>query len=86
METIETSWQRSNEMLLGVSFGTYLRRHWDVPRKVVAMSPRRLIAEWEINLQLKWSRKCFLVAGTAANQEFKISDTKLYLPVVASKS
>ena len=31
-----------------------------------------------------WSKKCFLVAGTAANQipDFKIIDTKLYLPVV----
>ena len=38
----------------------------------------------EINLQLKWSEKCFLVAGTAANQvpEFKITNTKLYVPVV----
>ena len=36
------------------------------------------------NLQLKWSEKCILVAGTAANQipEFKITDTKLYVPVV----
>ena len=31
-----------------------------------------------------WSKKCFLVASTAANQipDFKIIDTKLYLPVV----
>ena len=38
----------------------------------------------EINLQLKWSEKCILVAATAANQvpEFKITDTKLYVPVV----
>ena len=30
------------------------------------------------------SKDCFLVAGTAANQvpEFKITDTKLYVPVV----
>ena len=31
-----------------------------------------------------WSKDCFLVAGTAANQkpEFKITDTKLYVTVV----
>ena len=38
----------------------------------------------DINLQLKWSDKRILVAGTAANQvpEFKITDTKLYVPVI----
>ena len=38
----------------------------------------------EISLQLKWSKNCILVAGTAANQypRFQISDTKLYVPVV----
>ena len=38
----------------------------------------------EIILQLKWSKDCFLVAGTAANQvpEFKVTDTKLYAPVI----
>ena len=38
----------------------------------------------EISLQLKWSRNCTLVAGTAANQNptFQINDTKLYVPVV----
>ena len=37
----------------------------------------------QINLQLKWSGKCILVAGTAAKQvpEFRITDTKL-VPVV----
>ena len=42
------------------------------------------LTNWKINLQLKWSEKCVLVAGTAANQipEFKITDTKLYVPVV----
>ena len=37
----------------------------------------------EINHQLKWSANCFLVAGTAANQEptFRITDTKLYVLV-----
>ena len=31
----------------------------------------------EINLQLKWSRKCIIVAGTANNQNvtFQINDT-----------
>ena len=38
----------------------------------------------EVNLQLKWSDKCFLVAGTAANQVpiFTITDEKLYVPIV----
>ena len=38
----------------------------------------------EINLQLKWSKHCIVVAGTAANQnpKFNITDTKLYVPVV----
>ena len=38
----------------------------------------------EINLQLKSSKKCILVPGTATNQvpEIKITDTKLYDPVV----
>ena len=33
---------------------------------------------------MKLSKDCILVAGTAANQnpEFKITDTKLYVPVV----
>ena len=35
----------------------------------------------EINLQLKWSKKCILVADTVANQEpkFEITDTKIYV-------
>ena len=38
----------------------------------------------EISLQLKWSRKCILVSGTAniQNPSFKIKDTKLYVPLV----
>ena len=34
--------------------------------------------------QLKWSDKCVLFDGTAANQvpAFTITDTKLYVPVV----
>ena len=38
----------------------------------------------EISLQLKWSKNSILVGGTAANQNpiFKITDTKLYVPVV----
>ena len=38
----------------------------------------------EICHQLKWSKNCILVAGTAANQnpEFKITDTKIYVPVL----
>ena len=38
----------------------------------------------EISLQLKWSKDCILVTGTAANQnpKFQINDTKIYVPVV----
>ena len=39
----------------------------------------------EINLFLSWFKNCFLVAGTADNQEptIAITHTKLYVPVVA---
>ena len=39
----------------------------------------------EISLILTWSKDFFLVAGTAADQVplFTITDTKLYVPVVA---
>ena len=38
----------------------------------------------EIGLQLKWFRKCIIVAGTTNNQNptFQINDTKLYVPGV----
>ena len=38
----------------------------------------------EISFQLKWSEDCFLVTGNGANQvpEIKITDTKLYVPVI----
>ena len=38
----------------------------------------------EIILQFKWTEDCILVAGTATNQvpDFKITDTKLYIPDV----
>ena len=38
----------------------------------------------EISLQLEWSINCILVAGTVTNQnpESKITDTKLYVPVL----
>ena len=37
-----------------------------------------------ISLELKWSRKCIIVGGTANNQNpsFQIDDTKLYVPLV----
>ena len=43
-----------------------------------------LFINCEISLMSPWSKDCFLVAGTAANQEptFTITDTKLYVPVV----
>ena len=42
----------------------------------------------EISLQLKWSKNCIPVAGTAANQNpgFQINDTKFYVPVVTSST
>ena len=38
----------------------------------------------KISLELKWSKDCFLAAGTAENQEpkFRIIDTKRYVLVV----
>ena len=43
-----------------------------------------LLISCEISLQLKWSKSCILVTGTAANQNpsFQINDTKLYVPAV----
>ena len=43
---------------------------------------------FEISLQLKWSKNCILVDGTAANQtpSFQINDTKLYVPDVTLSS
>ena len=41
--TAETSWQRSTNTSLGVSFETYLRRCWDVQRDVVTMSLRLML-------------------------------------------
>ena len=37
----------------------------------------------EISLMLTWSKDCFLVAATIANQvpKFTITGTKLYVPV-----
>ena len=42
------------------------------------------LINWEICLQLTWSKKCFIVGGTSANQikEFKVTDAKLYVPAV----
>ena len=31
---------------MGVSFETYLRRHWDIQRDIVTTSLRRLVAGW----------------------------------------
>ena len=38
----------------------------------------------QISLQLKWSRSCILLAGTAVNQNprFQTNDIKIYVPVV----
>ena len=57
-----------------------------VPLKYLSNFCRTLeisLINCEVNLQLKWSEKCILVAAAAANQEseFKITDTKLYVSV-----
>ena len=51
---------------------------------VEIMVPLRYLINFEIRLQLKWSRNCIIVAGTTNNQNstFQINDTKLYVPVV----
>ena len=43
-----------------------------------------LLIKCEINLLLKWSANCFLIAGTVAKQEvkFAINEIKLSVPVV----
>ena len=58
-----------------------------VPLKYLSNFWRTLeisLTNCETNLPFRWSEKCILVAGIAANQvpEFKITDTKLYVPVV----
>ena len=41
----------------------------------------------KINLQLKWSRKCIIIAGTANNENptLQVNDTKVYVPVVTNQ-
>ena len=56
--TTETFWRRSIEPSLGVSFGTYLRRRWDVQRDVVTTSPGRLNAGWVVDYSFKDERFC----------------------------
>ena len=43
------------------------------------------LINWEISLQLKWSKICILVAGTTANQvpEFKVTDTTFFVSGVS---
>ena len=43
-----------------------------------------LLINYEINIQFKWSPKCFLIAGIVGNQvpTFRITDKKLYIPFV----
>ena len=54
----------------------YLRNFW--------RTFEMLLTQYEINLQLKWSAKCFLVTGTLANEvlTFRITDKKLHIPDV----
>ena len=46
------------------------------------------LINFEISLQLKWSRNCIIVAGATNNQNpiFQINDTKLYVSVVTSST
>ena len=41
------------------------------------------LINFETNLTLTWSAKCFVIDNPIANQEptFTITDTKLYVPV-----
>ena len=58
-----------------------------VPLKYLSNFWRTLempLINWEIVLQLKWSRNCIIVGGTVNSQNFQIKDTKLYVPVVTS--
>ena len=46
---------------MGVSFETYLRRHWDVQRDVAATSPQRLNARWGcVNTRLAFDTQILL--------------------------
>ena len=51
----------------------YLRNVW----RTIEMT----LINFEISLQLKWSKKCILVAGTTTNQNlrFRIDIIKLYV-------
>ena len=42
------------------------------------------LINWEINLDLNWSKNCVIVAAAITHQgaTFSITDTKLYVPVV----
>ena len=58
-----------------------------VPLKYLSNFCRTLekpLINCEINLQLKWSKKCIIVDGTANNQNpsFQINNTKLLVSVV----
>ena len=50
----------------------------------IQRTPEIPLINCENCLQLKWSKTCILVDGTAANRNpaFKITDTKLYVSVV----
>ena len=47
-------------------------------------TPEIPLTDFEINLDINWSKKCVTVATNVPNQEatFSITDTKIYVPVV----
>ena len=65
--------KKNVEIMVPLKYLNNIRRTLEMP-----------LINCEISLQLKWSKDCILVAGTAANQEpkFEITDTKLYVPVI----
>ena len=80
--TTDTFSRRSTETLLGVSFETYLRRHWDVQRNVVTTSPRRLVVGWVVSFSLcikLETQRIVDLLGDADNKSSKIAIWKWYV-------
>ena len=66
-------------------------RKWLVPLKYLSSLRKTLkipSINCEINFILSWSTNCILISGSINNQvwTFKLTDTKLYVPVVTSST